>query len=70
MPKKTEVDVRPVRVYDIPEEEAAYWGALDDRISCARCKKKSGWKCTATGRTHVPIGLKHRCDHYEKMGKP
>lgn len=38
----------------------------DDRVSCAQCRNKSGPMCVALKIGHVPVEIKHRCDHFSK----
>lgn len=58
--------LRPMRVYEIPPEEREFWDALDTRVSCASCSRRSSPYCTVTNRTHVPVGLLHRCEDYRQ----
>lgn len=58
---------RPLRVYDIPPAERAYWDALDDRVKCGDCRLRSDIYCRAgQGRTIYPPTLLHRCDDFER----
>lgn len=58
---------RPLPVYAIPAHEMPYWDALDDRVTCDRCRHRSDVWCRAGhGRTIRPPMLKHRCDEFAK----
>ena len=59
-------DARPMPVYDIPPAEQDYWDALDDRVTCDACRRRSASQCTATRATIHPPHMKHRCEHHRK----
>lgn len=51
------------RVSDAPASWASW---PDDRVDCGACAKRSSPYCTATNRTHVPIGIRHRREDFRK----
>lgn len=58
---------RPLRVYDIPPGERAYWDSLDNRVTCDGCRNRSDvWCQVARGRTIRPPMLRHRCEDHRR----
>lgn len=60
----------PIRVYDPPAHEMAYWDALDVRVTCDDCTEKRGFgSCTVKATGSYPAEFRHHCDGFTPLAR-
>jgi hypothetical protein len=52
---------RQLRSGSFTEAERAYWDRHDGRVSCARCKERTGDRCPKHGALFI---IPHNCEDF------